>query len=123
LEVVASGDRLVVRGPSDADQALVQAVLARKQELMPLLQREAEQAAVSASSPRVHPVSVRERRGNLIRVDGVEGWLSVRDLGPCGACGGTRFRIGRQRLFCPHCLAPRANERDAAEIELSAIQA
>jgi hypothetical protein len=37
LSVFADGDRLVVRGPRSAEQDLVQTLLGRKAELMPLL--------------------------------------------------------------------------------------
>jgi hypothetical protein len=43
LKVFADGDRLVVRGPRDAGADLVQALLGRKAELMPLLALTAEE--------------------------------------------------------------------------------
>jgi hypothetical protein len=121
LQVIAIGHRLIVRGPADANQALVQALLTCKPELMPLLQREAN--AGSDSDGCAHPFVVRERHGNLVRIAGLDGWLSIRDLRPCGDCGGTRFRLGQRRLFCSNCLKPRASEQDAAEIDVVAALA
>jgi hypothetical protein len=123
LQVVAAGNRLIVRGPPDADQALVRALLACKPELMPLLQREAGTAFGCATAKRVPSGLVRQRRGNLVRLAGLNGWLSIRDLRPCSTCGGTRFRVGRRRLFCANCLQPQTGEYDAAEIDVAAILA
>lgn len=121
LDVRTVGDRLIVRGSPDADQQLVQALLSRKKELLHLLQPESESAA-AAGSPRPNSGAVLECQGNLVRLAGLNGWLSVADLLPCGTCGGTRFRVAPQRLVCSHCLVLRADEKGAPEVDITVIQ-
>jgi hypothetical protein len=119
--VGAQGDRLVIRGPRSAE-ALGGVLLARKAEVLPLLR--AEPPSVGAEPSPAAPeagVAVLERRGHLLRLPGLGGWLSLHDLKPCGGCRSTRYRIGSQRLFCPRCLKALPGEVVGQEIDVSAL--
>jgi hypothetical protein len=57
----------------------------------------------------------------LLQLREVAGWVCIHDLCPCQGCGGSRFAVGRWRLFCPACLKAKPDERIRGFIEVPAI--
>jgi hypothetical protein len=78
------------------------------------------------------PPLVVARQGHLFQLQGVPGWLSAHDFGPCRACGGFRFAVSRRGLSCSRCLKPRPGEKilgiidlpsEPAELEIAQVAA
>jgi hypothetical protein len=58
------------------------------------------------------PIEILDRRGPLVRVPHLDGWLRLDSLEPCGSCGGVEFAVvssnasgrNQRHLRCVKCL-------------------
>ncbi|MBL8798768.1 MAG: hypothetical protein JNM56_33050 [Planctomycetia bacterium] len=82
---------------------------------------EDERNELTERSPATSPL-VLERKDDLVRLRGIRGWVKVADLTPCRDCGGTRFAIGKGRLFCHRCLPPKIGEKVSGYIDVTQVR-